>query len=269
MKHEKFKKLLEQIENNSFTDRKLSIKGNNYDATEEQLAERLGNKGAIILSQVLKKNLHIKSVELFFQNIGDIGVKALAEVDTLEELYLGANNIKLGGAIALAQTKLKLLFLEENNLCTKNDFEISNDDQISTMVEAFIENKTIIQINLAGNNIPAKYIAQLIGRNTTIKELLIYENYLTDEALEYIQHNKALEYLNISTNKITDKGTEYLSNNTSLKVLVISRCKVTDKGTHFLSIHPTLKELEMIDNDITIKGLKYILFNTRNKKTTC
>ncbi len=263
---EEFKQLLQQIESNSFTNHKLKIIGDSDDSNEEMGDDdRISDEGAILLSQALAKNSYIKIVKLVFQNIGSKGAIALAKVNSLEELYLGENNIKLEGAKALARTNLKILSLDTNAICINEEHELLPIESIQETIEAFIENKTILELDLSGNDIPDENVAQLINRNTTIKKLLIYSSCLTDKALKYIENNKTIEYLNLSNNNISDKGAEYISKNTNLQTLGISKSKITDKGADFLSNHPHLKALHMMDNNITIKGLEYILSNTHNK----
>lgn len=265
MMKEEFKQLLQQIENNSFTDNELEIIDDSDDFNEEEEDEKIGDEGAVFLSRALAKNSYIKIVKLIFQNIGDKGAQALATVENIEELYLGENNIKLAGTKALARTNLKILSLDDNSICINEEFEPAAAESIGDTIEAFIENKTIIELDLSKNGIPNENIAQLINRNTIIKKLLIYSSYLTDKALKYIEHNKTVEYLNVSNNNISDKGAEYISKNTGLQILGISQCEITDKGAVFLSHHSNLKELYITGNNITVQGLEDILYNIRNK----
>lgn len=266
MTKEEFKQLLQQIKNSSFTNDKLKIISDSDDFDEEMEDDRIGDEGAVLLSQALAKNSYIKIIKLIFQNIGDTGAKALAKIDTIEELHLGDNNIKLEGAKALARANLKILSLDTNSICIDEEYKLLATKSIQETIEAFIENKSILELDLSGNNIPDNNIAQLINRNTAIKKLLIYSSDLTDEALKYIANNKTIEYLNLSGNyNISDKGAEHISKNTSLQILGMSPSKITDKGADFLSKHSTLKELHIMDNNITIKGLNYILSNVYNK----
>ena len=69
MKKREFKQLLKQIKNNSFTENKLEIISGSYEFNEEIHNNRIGDEGAILLSQALVKNSHIKIVKLIFQNI--------------------------------------------------------------------------------------------------------------------------------------------------------------------------------------------------------
>lgn len=258
---EKFTELIRQLEAGKYSASKLSLKTGYLD--EEDEADRIGDEGAILLFKALKKNPHVKELELINQNITAVGAKAIAEIDSLEEVNLYLNDIGANGAVALVRGKLKVLNIEGTRIASEDEEGfITNHEEISILIRAIIENKTIKELNLSGNYIPDEYIAQLIAGNRTIEKLELYFTYLSDEALKYIDQNNSLRYLNLSqgyNGNISDEGVKYICKNNSLKVLIIDNSRITDIGAQVLSIHPTLKELSVIDSKITEEGLKYFL----------
>lgn len=259
---EKFTEVIKQLEAGKYTTNKICLETGYLD--EEDAADRIGDEGAILLCKALKKNSHVKELELINQNITAVGAKAIAEIDNLEEVNLYLNGIGANGAVALVRGKFKVLNIEGTQIASEDEEGfITNHEEISILIRAIIENKTIKELNLSGNYIPDEYIAQLIAGNNTIEKLELYFTYLSDESLKYIDQNNSLLYLNLSQgyngNNISDEGAKYISKNNSLKVLIMDNSRITDTGAQILSIHPTLKELSVRDSKITAEGLKYFL----------
>lgn len=257
MTKEEFKELLARLNNNNFPESSLEIFTDFFDL--KAFDERIGDKEAVLLAKALRKNPHITKVSVINQTITDEGVIALSEVDSLEELDLTSNRIGSLGVISLAKTSIKILNLR-GNLGTKKE-----EEELLPVIEALIENKTIIDLNLEGTYILENLLAELINGNNTIRILRLSHNYLTDETLKYIENNKTIVSLDISENEITDISAGYIAKNTSLKTLVINKSKITDAGAKLLSTHPTLQELRMIDSDITIEGAKCFLDSTLSR----
>jgi hypothetical protein len=249
MKDYEFIELLQRIENGTLKENKLKIWAHGsfgYGGTEENL----NDQQITLLAEALKKNPYIKIVDLSGHNIGDTGVIALASVDNLEELNLEENPITAYGAAVLAGSTLKKLSLAATPII----FYEERHNQFIEMIDAFINNKTIIDLNLDCCEVPNEMIAQLIKNNTTIKNLILGRG-LADQAFEFIEVNKTLEELHVSEG-ITDIGIRYITKNTSLKEIGIAKSNITDIGAQLLSTHPTLKKLYICDTDITLEGAK-------------
>ena len=259
MKEQEFNALLQNIENEILKENKLKIWADGsfgYGGTEENLSDQQ----VILLAEALKKNSYIKVVDLSGHNIGDNGAIALASINNLEELNLEENPITAYGATILAKGTFKKLSLATTLII----FYEERYNQFIEMINAFITNKTIIDLNLDCCEIPNEMIAQLIKNNTTIK-ILILGREIVDEAFKFIGENKTLEILWIPENKITDIGIEYITKNSSLKELSIANSKITDIGAKLLSTHPNLKELHIYDSNITSEGAKYFTSSNFNK----
>ncbi len=250
MKEQEFNSLLQSIANSTFIGTKLVIGIDPFDYEKDE--EKLDNYKAISLAQVLKKNPCITEINLSGNKIWNAGAVALASVNTIKELNISENQIELSGATALANGNFKKLILSQNPI----NYSKEMHQQFLEMVNAFINNKTITNLDFDECYIPNEMIAQLIKNNTTIKNLVL-SRYLTDQALESIGNNTTLEYISLpKNNEITDKGAEYIAKNTSLKELSISQSKITDIGAKFLSTHLTLKKLYLYDNKITFEGVQ-------------
>ncbi len=242
MIEQEFNELLQSIENKTFISNELTIITKNVDRQIIEGQFSFNDEKAVLLAETLKKNPSITKVNLRFNDIRDTGATALAGVETIEELILFENSIGVIGATALAGSNLKILCLEDNNIIYKKESD-EEYKQFVRMINAFINNKTIIDLNLHGCYIPSELIAQLIGNNSTIKVLGLVECNLTDEALKFIGNNFTLEKLNYSLNNVTNKGTEYISKNTSLKELYLDIHYFADSGIKFLNTHLTLEKL--------------------------
>jgi len=252
MKDQELNILLQAIENKTFIGTKLAISAETFDG--ERIEEGLNDEQVTLLVNALKNNPCITEMDLSCNSIGDNGAIALASINNLEELNLYENNIGPIGAKALAESALKKLSLEANLI----QFDEETFEQFLEMINAFICNKTIIDLNLNDCYCPDMMIAQLIMNNTTIKKLVL-SRYLTDEALQFIENNTTLQNLYLPENQITDQGAGYISRNTSLKELSIDSSKITNVGAGFLSVHPTLQKLYLYDSEITIEGAQFFI----------
>lgn len=265
MKNSKFYNLIQQIENRTFIGDKVVIEGAGEWRDARDYIYRLTDSHIHLLVNALKKNPSITSLNLSGNNIKDEGASALATVSTLKELDISYNRITAVGAEALAKTDLQKLSLEANPIVY---FRSSNEkyEQFELIINAFINNKTIIDLNLYCQYIPDSLIAKLIAENNTIKTLSISRD-LIDIALDGIKENKTLESLYIPENSITDKGIEYICENTSLKKLRIDESQITDVGAKLLSNHQTLEDLHIFDSNITFEGAMNFIFigNTLNE----
>ena len=249
MKQKEFKQLLQSIKNQTYTNAVLVIDTDPFDQAIERY--RLKDKHIISLTEALKQNPYITKLILTGNNIGDIGAIALAELYNLERLDLACNCITAKGAIALAKSNIRILNLESNQIyCDEKNYE-----QHLKMINAFINNRSITDLNLDSSIIPSELIAQLIKNNTMIESLCL-GHYLTDEALKFVEHNHRLEELCIRRNNLTDLGAEYIAKNTNLKTLHIEHSNIGNVGANLLSNHLSLQNLTLKESDISNEGAK-------------
>lgn len=253
MKEKEFNELLQQIENNTFVGNRIEISGSWY-AEGLKRPEALDSDKAILLANALKKNPNITIIELPCNNVGDKGAEALASVATLESIELWDNNITIKGAIALVQSNLKVLGLGWNCISSRNIIDMKN------LVNFFSKNKTIINVTFNGCNFSEEnneMISQIIKNNTTLKQLDLSSNYLTDEVLRYIGNNITLEKLYLQNNNITNSGIKYILQNHSLKEINFGdNVNINEISGKLLATHPTLESICLNKIDITIEKLK-------------
>lgn len=250
MNEKEFYDLLKKIESNEYKEEKLSLTVSFFG--EDPDAFILDDESAILLAGTLKQNNFIKNVNLTGNHIGDKGAIALASVNNLEALNLYSNYIDNEGAIALAKSNFKSLSLKENFI------ETIKEDNI--LINAFIENKSIINLDLYNNNLSELFVSQLIINNKSIKTLNLSLNNITDNVLARTKENTTLKELFLDRNNITDKGIEYICENYSIENLCLNGTNITDKGIKLLSKHPTIKKLSIGGcHNITPEGLQYFI----------
>lgn len=256
MTQQEFIDLLKQIENGTFIVTELTIGISEFE--EERQEERLNDEQIILLVEALKKNSNITKLNLSCNDFGDDGAIALATVNTLKELNIYDTRVGTIGGKALAESSLQKLsgisfiYHEENR------------NQFLELINAFINNKTIIDLDFTYSYIPSEMIAQLISNNTTIKTLVL-SKYLDDSAFQFIHTNTTLEALSLPESEITDKGVEYIATNARLKSLAISQSKITDIGAKLLSTHPSLKSLFIYDSNISFIGAQTFIGSNLDK----
>lgn len=253
MTEQEFNELLQSIKNKTYINYELNINIHPFD--EDRYAERLNDDNIILLVNALKSNPHITKIDLSGNNVGDTGAVALSSLKTLEELNIADNRVGLNGAIALATaSNLKKLILGPNPI----NYEETEHYYFTKMIDAFVKNNTILNLNFDCCYIQSEMIAQLIAKNTTIK-ILNLGRYLTDKALEFIKENITLEILYIPESMITDQGAQYIARNTFLKELWVETSLISNVGAKFLSTHLTLQKLYLKDSEITIDGTQFFI----------
>jgi len=274
-KDKEFNELIQSIENNTFVGNKITICG--LGPEESRKEDALDDNKVIILANALKKNSNITNLDLGFNIIGDKGSITLATLNTIDELNLEGNNIKIEGAIALAKGNFKKLNLGINLISCNSQGEGTNDEK-EELIEAFAHNKTLENLNLEGCYLEeekhGEIIGKIIGRNTSIRTLILISNKLGDKILEHIGNNTILERLSLDGNNITDKGAEHMFQNYGLKEVDFGReSTLTEVGGKLLSGHSTLKFINLNNEGMTIEQLRELFpqeiieNNTENNDT--
>jgi Ran GTPase-activating protein (RanGAP) involved in mRNA processing and transport len=229
------KKLLYDIERNVISDEFISLIPYTEDAV-------LCDEDVIKLAGALKENKFIKKINLHGNDIGDQGIVELFEkVKNLEELELSNglcgytdyyNNITEIGAKALAQSKLKKLVLS----CNPN---IGNGGII-----ALSKNRTIIDLDVRGCGITAEGAKKLFRANCKIKKLSLEGNRIGDEGLSTLSQNHSIQELDISGCYVTESGAEFIAENTSITKLFLKDNKI-GRGISVLTRNKKLSHLDL------------------------
>lgn len=143
------------------------------------------------ISDILKENSNIKTLDLVGANIGELGVKYISE--------------SLMGNSSLIELNLKY-----NNIDNIGAKYIKN---------ALIKNSSLTALHLAYNNIGnegVKYISESLMENSSLTYLDLTRNILSDDGTKYIsdilKKNSSLTVLDISCNNITIDGLKNISN---------------------------------------------------------
>lgn len=247
-----FNELLQQIGNGTFIGNTLEITTKSFEGCIPEGGVDINDQKTILLANALKKNPNVTSINLCNNNIGDMGAVALAGVNTITELDLYGNNVGVIGVKALTISNLKKLVLADNFIAYKK-----TSSEITDMTNAFIANKTITELNLYNCYIPDEMAAQIIRNNKTIKKLDLSACYLSNEFLRYIGDNTTLGNLSLYNNDITDLGAKYISQNHSLIDIDFgNNANITEIGAKFLGIHPTLKTIHINGVMMTIEQLR-------------
>ncbi len=263
MEAQKFLELIEKIRSNTYVDSELDLGVDEF--FEEKFIDRLDDVQAVELAEALKHNTHITKVDLYGNEIGDIGATALASVNTIKELRLVRNQVTSEGLAALGKSNLKSLvvstsLLEDNLLC-----EVA-------VINSFVTNKTLESLDLEGcyfhEYFLNRFVSELITNNVTIKTLILpRDGHIEDEALKFIGNNRTLKELYIGESNLTDKGASYIACNTSIESLTIRASYIRDDGASFLTLSPALKKLEIYSSDITAAGAKVFIHSNLREFT--
>lgn len=181
-------KLITEIHGGTFCSHQLILDG-----------PKIHHKNIVRLVDAIKLNNNIKKIFLGeIESIDEESVKLLASLTNLEEISAIDAYITDMGARELLKSKVKVLCLKANSLTDACLEEIGN-------------NKTLIKLSLSCNKITDKG-AEMISRNSTIKELHLMQCFLEDGCAAPLAAMKSLEKLDLRTNMITNVGFNILYN---------------------------------------------------------
>jgi Ran GTPase-activating protein (RanGAP) involved in mRNA processing and transport len=258
--------LLNEISSNKYIGESLTLVG-----------KGLGPKDAELLSIALRQNIHIKKVDLRYNEIGDEGAKFLAPLP-LVALHLVENNIGLKGAQALSGSSIKILNLAAN---AKIGFEgakcferalyleelLLDECHIGDIgVKAVLKNPNLKIVSLSTNDITDAGLDE-IPKDSKIKTLILEQNQIMKEGAEHIAR-LGLTVLNLASNGIGDRGAAAFANHDTLEVLDLSMNGIGKPG--FLSLFESrkTKKLILLDNKIAFDNVKDSLPNPQSSSLT-
>ena len=204
----------------------------------------LDERSMSMISQALKSNETIKTLDLSSNYIGVNGAKSLAVAlchnCTLEHLFISCNEIMDDGAVAICEcfkiknkklSHIKSLHLASNSLTSRSITAITTaiqegaltlldlsandlgDNGVYEISKALQVNLTIKQLYLAESNIGVRgalSLAVALCYNHTLEDLHLVNNKILDDGAiafgESLKTNRTLKYLNIAHNNITEIG---------------------------------------------------------------
>lgn len=266
-----FEKLLKDIRENVFNNDFLDLSG-----------QALIDEKIIQLAEALKSNSYIKKINLSYNDIGDDGVIAVSEINTINELDLHNgldgyseyyNHITLIGAQAIAKSNLKKLNINGNLIgddgfkflaTNKSIIELEVEDcgiSANGSAEFFKTNDTVLKLNLQGNIIGDQGLVT-IRNNNRLKELNLSNCQITHVGAKFIGENSSLINLRLNNNKIGKEGACYLAKHIGLKILNLSECEITDGDLESFAENKVITELYLQYNNITANGVRKIAENS-------
>ena len=120
------------------------------------------------------------------------------------------------------------------------------DADIKIVVQQAIVGKRCRSLSLAFNGLTAKgasYLADALCNNTTLHELWLYNNHVSDAGVHYLAKaltvNKTLQKIGLAANDITNAGVpplvEMVKKNSTLSMLGLAMNKIGDHGVQMLT----------------------------------
>ncbi len=160
---------------------------------------RIKDIGLKYLSEYLKTNKTLTSLELQFNDISPLGAQYISESlkvnNVLTELDLRGNDIKAAGCKYISE------LLMVNKTLTHLDIEFNQIGESGAifLCDSLKTNKTITKLSLQANNIRylgAKYLLNCLKRNHTLKILYldfnnIYDSRIGNEIEECLKRNES------------------------------------------------------------------------------
>ena len=256
--------------------------GDTLDFRPHTDAEVIYDADLIRLSEALKKNPRIKKINLHHNGVGDKGIEALTQVQSLEELDLSNglfgyddhyNDITFVGVQFIARSNLKKVNLGGNRRigdkgaealaqnATITDLDIGEcgitDAGAKTLIAT---NRTITKLTLSSNDIGDDGVST-IHLNHTLRELYLSYCDISTAGAEALARNDSLAKLELRDNKINAAGAKYLSQHPRLQYLRLSGCQIGDEGAFAFANNRTLQVLELYGNGITRAGAGSLVAN--------
>jgi len=134
------------------------------------------------------------------------------------------------------------------------------------LANAIAKNTTLKELNLYNNNISqegVRHLANALKVNNTLKILMLHNNNIGDEGAEYIANmlavNKSLQKITLNGNNISDEGARSLATsfvvNTGIQRMWLNYNNITDAGAEklvdALEFNHNIKHLEIYGNNIS------------------
>lgn len=272
--HRAFEKYLEetQEENDSL---EIVIQGND----KLNFSNRVNDQALIAICATLENYaIYIEDIDLRYNEITDIGAKALGDLicksPRLLGLNLQGNRIKSEGAQYLAEslkecTSLQYLNLNLNKIKTNGAMMVT---------ELLFTHDKLLSLNLGNNKIDHDGIIGILSvlnsSNYTLEELNIdnpvYKTICQSVAIHFgkmFQNNVGLQKLSIRKHKLRDDGVyiimEHLLENNTLKILDLNSNEISFKGCEAIakylkSSNCSLESLHLANNKCSDYGAKAI-----------
>jgi NLR family CARD domain-containing protein 3 len=236
------------------------------------------NQLMVICATLDRYALFIEDVDLRYNQITDVGAKALGDLISKSPRLLGlnlqGNHIKSEGAQYLAEALKECTLLQTLNL---NLNKIKTNGAMMVTELLFTHDK-LLSLNLGNNKIDHDGVIGILSvlnsSNYTLEELNIdnpvYKTICQSVAIHFgkmFQNNVGLQKLSIRKHKLRDDGIyiimEHLLENNTLKVLDLNSNEIAFKGCEAISKYLrgdncSLESLHLANNKCADYGAKAI-----------
>jgi Ran GTPase-activating protein (RanGAP) involved in mRNA processing and transport len=227
----------------------LKISSNAYQEESLVLAEQdIDDEGAEKLTIALKKNKHIKKVDLSDNKIGSSGAAFLNELE-IESLNLSGNYKLRSGARVFADNQhLEELFLEGCSLANFDAKEV-------------LKNIKLKKLDLGGNNLGDDAVSEIPG-DSQLRELILNQNEITSDGARFIAKLRNIKAIYLGSNRIGDDGVQCFAENNGIETLNLLQNNITGKGFYILCKSRSIKQLELFNNHIAFNKEDYLPENS-------
>ena len=235
----------------------------------------IGNEGCIILSEGLKLNKSLISLNLTGNNILNDGACYLANNlvskynKTLKKINFKDNSITSEGIIHFCT----ILKDEPSDRFSKIDFSVNYLDEVGLsdygyFISKFPSIKSIVLTNRLSENSLMNFFTYCQSLNN-LKKIIFSQINLTDRSTknfnELLMNNKSIEKLVINTNRTLGSNgiieiCPGIRHNSKISILSFQACIIGDEGAEALANalfkNIEIKEINLEDNKIGVKGIK-------------
>ncbi|KAG7390661.1 Leucine-rich repeat-containing protein 34 [Phytophthora pseudosyringae] len=232
----------------------------------------LSADGASAVAELLKNNRSLTTVSLSRNQIGDQGVRELAQ-GLSENAASGVNELLLTDVGISGAGLDHLAALVEKENCSLTTMQLSfngMESASSAFFDALATNTSVTKLQLKECKLSDEHVAALaaaLTQNATLAEVDLSDNELTQAACASLanglRENKALKILRINNNKGQDEGAALLADvlaahNTTLTYLDMGNNGLTGIGMTPLLKAQSLTQLHLFNNKLG-EGLSELL----------
>lgn len=242
--------------------------------------KNIGDRGFIILSNILSNIISLKELNLSDMNIDTkemAFLAPLARLTNLKQINLSQNNLEGNCLVSLrnlsALTELNL----SSNQITSKKLRILPKSQIKTPLKildlsynrltdegiAYVSMLlNLLTLNVSNNEDITLEGVKELSNCQNLTSLNLSNNRIEKNCLTFLESLANLVELYLSCARINDKQLRELSRSQfkdSLRILNVSGNQIEDEGAFHISLLPNLAVLDISTNNITSEGLSELL----------
>ena len=221
----------------------------------------LGDDYAAAVSVAISHNPYLEALNFKNNRLRESGSLRIIEtlrMGRVKEVNLSENQIGVKGVEAIA------VLIRENQYLEKLGLEkaVQKKQTLSTIIEAVKTSKSLIELNLARNNISTGEFYSLLTTNTTLKRLDLHWNTIGGETavglFNGLSENIYLEELDLSWNSLGSGGSGEICRAICRCFGENERIKHMDLSYNYLSYEECLELSQGIKVNHTILGIHMV-----------